>query len=300
MEKRANTLKKRLTKQELERQRDNSYSKVKLLNLEWKEDWNYPLFPLMLIDKLRWDDVWFQHVNYQLIALELTLEGATRYECDGEIFTARAGECFIILPHSNTRIVNASARGHVRRNLVLLFGGSAPFCLVRLLGLEKDTLLKLPDPAAVENKMREIGDIIAVNGSHERAAAASYDLMLMLTAALRKSAAGIPADMLRVKNYLCENYSAEINIDDVARLSGMSPATLRRKFQHFFGIPPLKYLTRIRMEQAASLLRGTGKSIKETGFDCGFNSALYFAESFRRYFGCTPRQFRQKSAETAE
>ncbi len=296
MEKRAKNVKKRLIEQGLEKQRDNGYSTVELVRHVWKEDWNYPLYPLMLTDNLRWDDSWFQHTNYQFIALELTLEGAIRYESDGNIFTAAAGDCFLILPHSNSRIVNASSRDNVRRNLVLIFGGSAPFCMARLLGFEKDSLMKLVNPGAVETKMREIGRIISQKGSHELAALASYELLLMLARENRKERAGIPDDMQRVKNYFCENYASEIVITDVARLAGMSPATLRRKFQRYFGISPVKYLTRIRLEQAASLLHDRARSVKEVGFACGFNSALYFTESFRNHFGCTPGTFRKNHA----
>ena len=294
MEKRTKNIKKRLQAQAPEKQRDKGFSSVNVFRHLWKEDWNYPLFPLYCSEVLRWDDCWFQHVDYQFIAVELLLEGTVKYEFDGKSFIAAAGDCFVILPHSNVRIVNALGPGQARRNLVLLLGGSAPYCLARLLGFENDTLLKLSAPEAVEQKMRMIAGMIAGKSSHRQAAAASYELMLLLAGEYRRLNGVLPEDMLRVKNYFCENYASDISIESVASLAGMSAATLRRKFQHYFGVTPLKYLTELRLSQAAVLLRSFSCSIKETGFACGFNSALYFTESFRRRFGCTPRQFRQK------
>ena len=293
MEKQAKNIKKRLKKQEPEKYQDKSYSTSNIQRWGWDEDWHYPLFPVSFVESSRFDNLWFKHVDYQFIAIELILDGAMKYENNETVYTANKGDCFIILPHSNVRIVNAQ-EDTLRRKIALLLGGSAPFALARLLGFEEDTLLKLTQPEILEHKIRKISEIIKNKCSHDKAAIASYELLLLLAKENRKANDCIPEDMLRVKNYFCDNYATKINITEVASLAGMSPSTLRRKFQHWFGISPLKYLCTMRLEQAITLLHDKRKSIKEIGYLCGFNSALYFTESFKEHWGCSPRQYRYK------
>ena len=79
-----------------------------------------------------WRNRW-SFIMYQ-IALELILEGAIEYSEDGKKTIATAGTLFIIVPHSNVKIVNAN-NNQIRRKLELLICGNAPGCIIQTLGL---------------------------------------------------------------------------------------------------------------------------------------------------------------------
>ena len=74
---------------------------------------------------------------------------------------------------------------------------------------------------------------------------------------------------------------------------------LRKQFQEKIGLTPLKYLTALRMKRAKSMLTAGGgreHSIAEVAESCGFKDALYFSRVFKKYYGCSPSDFVQKSS----
>ena len=48
-----------------------------------------------------------------------------------------------------------------------------------------------------------------------------------------------------------------------------------------------------RLEKSKILLKNEDLSITEVALECGFNSGSYYAELFKKYNGCTPRNFRK-------
>ena len=47
------------------------------------------------------------------------------------------------------------------------------------------------------------------------------------------------------------------------------------------------------MGEAAGLLRTTALPISEVALQCGFDSPSNFAQAFKRFYGVTPRAYRQ-------
>ena len=66
-------------------------------------------------------------------------------------------------------------------------------------------------------------------------------------------------------------------------------SSLSRCFEASVGIPPVTYLTRLRVQNALSLLKQTEKSIAEISVQCGYNDPNYFARLIKRYTGLSPR-----------
>lgn len=60
-----------------------------------------------------------------------------------------------------------------------------------------------------------------------------------------------------------------------------------------FSQSPIAYLNRYRLTKSADLLRGTQLPVTKIALAVGFNNASYFAESFRKWTGKSPREFRQ-------
>jgi AraC family transcriptional regulator len=73
----------------------------------------------------------------------------------------------------------------------------------------------------------------------------------------------------------------------VAKSVGMSPFQFARVFAELAGAPPHQYLLRIRLDEAAKMIRD-GKSVTETCFDVGFANLSHFTRSFQRRFGLKP------------
>jgi transcriptional regulator GlxA family with amidase domain len=72
----------------------------------------------------------------------------------------------------------------------------------------------------------------------------------------------------------------------------LSPTRLSSLFKSELGIPPIRFLRRLRMRDAEILLATTFMSIKEVMGRVGFNDESHFVRDFKRINGMTPTQFR--------
>lgn len=261
----------------------------------WNCDMRYPVFPNRFTDTRRVDGKYLRHINYPNIAVELVLEGEILY-IDGESrHLAVPGTIFIIVPHSNVKMVNANP-GKPRRKLVLIASGSAPGLICSMLGFDGDKLIYPDDAGAIENKMREIGSLIEKKQSQKDAAVMFYDLLLTLSLEYNRKKSNLPPEMVSLKKYICSNISRSLYTETLADFAKTSESTLRRQVKKYFGCTPLDLVNTIRLEQSAMLLKTTTQAIKEIAIACGFHSPLYFGTLFKATYGVTPSAFRKDIA----
>jgi AraC-like DNA-binding protein len=98
--------------------------------------------------------------------------------------------------------------------------------------------------------------------------------------------------LLRAKDLADARYAEPLDVDDLARVAGLSRAHFSREFRRVFGESPHAYLLTRRLERAAALLRTTERSVAEICFDVGLRSVGSFTTSFSRAFGRSPTAYR--------
>ncbi|MGJ3242374.1 MAG: helix-turn-helix domain-containing protein [Opitutales bacterium] len=81
----------------------------------------------------------------------------------------------------------------------------------------------------------------------------------------------------------------------LAKVAGLSPDHLARRFKAEIGVTPSAYLSRCRIARACDQLRQTNRSITDIAADLGFASSQHFATAFRQHTGRAPRQWRKES-----
>lgn len=96
-----------------------------------------------------------------------------------------------------------------------------------------------------------------------------------------------------VMDYLEANAHRLINRQSVAEALGISPGELSRLFQRTGEESFTETLNRIRLEHAKNWLRRDGMSVADVAARCGFSSANYFAQVFRRAEGVGPQAWRR-------
>jgi AraC-like DNA-binding protein len=75
---------------------------------------------------------------------------------------------------------------------------------------------------------------------------------------------------------------------------GLSPRNFRHLFRASTGVGPSEMFENMRLEKAAYHLR-YGRHT-DIWLDCGFSQPQHLATAFRRRFGLTPTEYRQKAA----
>jgi AraC-like DNA-binding protein len=100
----------------------------------------------------------------------------------------------------------------------------------------------------------------------------------------------------RTKQYLDERYSERVSLQDLARLTRLSPYHLHRAFCKRIGMPPHAYQLQVRITQARLLLR-MGRSISDTAFLVGFVDQSHFSRHFKKLMGVTPGRYSRPQQE---
>lgn len=99
-------------------------------------------------------------------------------------------------------------------------------------------------------------------------------------------------------SFLHANLERRVTVAEAAREACLSPFHFHRLFTSFHDVTPHRYLTRLRLQRACALLRGTTRDVTEVAMACGFESLGSFTTLFTRTFGTSPARFR-RNRETA-
>ena len=88
-----------------------------------------------------------------------------------------------------------------------------------------------------------------------------------------------------------ERGAATITIPDIAAELHLSAGHLSRMFRRTTGATLESFLIRRRVELAKRTLLDLRLNVAEVAERCGFCSPAYFASVFKKYVGCTPREY---------
>ncbi|OPA80405.1 AraC family transcriptional regulator [Paenibacillus selenitireducens] len=112
----------------------------------------------------------------------------------------------------------------------------------------------------------------------------------------RRKSAELTGDQLQyIRNYMDEHYRGKISIESLARMSGYSYDRFRHLFKETYGLAPLQYVFRKRMEYAKLMLYETSLQVSEIALTSGFSSEAQFCTMFKRETGTTAKAFRRRT-----
>ena len=92
---------------------------------------------------------------------------------------------------------------------------------------------------------------------------------------------------------LSSNCGEQWTLTTMANECGIRRTQLCKIFQKLTGSSPMEYLSRIRIEQAKTLLRRSDIKVIDIAFKCGYSSSQYFANNFKNATGVTPSVYRK-------
>lgn len=126
-----------------------------------------------------------------------------------------------------------------------------------------------------------------------------FEIFVMLQRLVNKdvSTRSLPINPIieAATKYICDNYSHELPLDDIADYCHVSNSYLSRLFKEIMGININAYINSIRIHQALRLLKNTNMTILEISEACGYNGIKHFCSTFKKQQGVTAHEFRKKT-----
>ena len=100
---------------------------------------------------------------------------------------------------------------------------------------------------------------------------------------------GLNAAINQIELHLNESLS----IDELARISCMSRTKFFHEFKVHLGCSPMVYQLQSRLKKAGKLLK-QGQQITQTCFALGFTNTSHFSRCFKKFYGISPRQYKER------
>lgn len=159
--------------------------------------------------------------------------------------------------------------------------------------------LSFKDSAALHNLLVDILDQ-EYNGTSERVSL--YYTKLLSNAILSTYSGDIgqsqslPASTHRhiklIHNYVLENITADIHVDELARLCRISRKSLYNLFDREIGITPSTYIRQLKLESVCSELTANMRirNVTEVALKYGFTNLGRFSAHYREYIGELPSE----------
>lgn len=167
-----------------------------------------------------------------------------------------------LVPFHTFLIAQIDRFSPIRRNLEQLLAGSAG--------------------AVLENKLRDSSLITAI----------LTDLFIDAFHLENEETACAPY-LKELRHYIDNHLTSHIRLSDLEKRCHMSKYRICHEFSDAFGLPPLKYLNKKRMEAAENLLLSTQKKVHEIALETGFENTNHFINLFKKEYGSTPQAYRE-------
>lgn len=222
---------------------------------------------------------------------EYIVEGTGMVSCDGQWFSASAGEVYMLpighdhLYYSDDRQPWVKLWFNVRGEMAEQLPGIYGIGQVRVadgsgaLPLFTEFIRQAHDPSV---PFRCLMDRLAL----------LFAQLVQLVAKNVRGKAPVQPDAARMKEFMDRNLERPVRMQEVADSICRSKSQAIRIFKEAFGVTPYEYLLARKMEQARQLLRDTNYMVKEIAWRLGFSDEHYFSSLFHKRTGKTPGQYR--------
>lgn len=100
--------------------------------------------------------------------------------------------------------------------------------------------------------------------------------------------------MTALVDWMLAHLREDLSVERLAQKAGMSERNFRRVFSESFSMSPAKFVARLRLERACTLLSTGRSSVESIARSCGFTHPDVFRRAFSARYGASPREYRER------
>lgn len=154
--------------------------------------------------------------------------------------------------------------------------------------------------ATIKKLHEELGGAPFNAGSGLQIDALLTQLLVMIARVARMGEADGSYIINKAKKFIESEYQSGISSKDVAESMKLHPVYLERQFKKHTGVSMLAHINALRVERAKQLILNTSLPLIDVGAECGFNTRQNFYETFKKYEGCSPSEYRRRKKERTD
>ena len=109
---------------------------------------------------------------------------------------------------------------------------------------------------------------------------------------LAPSGKDCPAYLMEIKYSMDTFFMNDFSLQELEARYHVNKYRICREFAAAYGMPPLKYLNKRRLDAATQLLLSTNRRVHEISLEVGFETTNHFINLFKREMGTTPQAYR--------
>lgn len=91
--------------------------------------------------------------------------------------------------------------------------------------------------------------------------------------------------------FIARHYREKMVLQDVVDALNYSETFLNKRFKKQMGTTFIEYLNRFRIQKALELLKDGKTAVQDVSWMCGIGDYKYFNMVFKKYIGCSPKEY---------
>ena len=235
---------------------------------------------------------WGRSVYY---SLHYVTSGEGTLECEGERYKLSKGMVFVVF--ADVESIYRADPKNPWSYIYIDLGGILQSSIVRQLGFSvKDCVRKIKGKNNIEQLFYAVYESALETETRSfKTMAALYSLLSELEDMetdgnqFSRREAYVKQALSLLKNNL-----PHATVESIASDCAISSAYLTRLCKSVLGFSMKDLITVTRMQTARNKLKYTKQSIKRICSDCGFSERKYFTRVFKKIFGVTPTEYRER------
>jgi len=225
------------------------------------------------------------------------MSGKGKLCVNNQAYTIEQNEGFFLTPYVPHEYYPLSEQWEV---CWVSFNGAQINETLRTFGLLTSTKVKVTYAETLLQKLKDM--ILAFeakeSSSSLKASELIYSFLLHLQndclLSERKTRHEHHAQLQPAIDYIEGSYASVVTLDAIAHSLNVTPQYTCLLFQQAFGLRPIEYVTRVRIQKAKELLiKHSQMSVSEVAALVGYENVSYFIKQFKKYENLTPTAFRK-------